>query len=243
MKASNVEEMDFIDFKCPYCGKVASFLSELEGKMQDCPECRETLIVPAPGSEYGVRLPIPFPTSRLRLRRLKVDDSSDLLPVWGDEEICRYLIGEPMEEEGIIQWLRSDAMKSLTHPGHSLTLGVELKSDGKLIGTCSIDCADKELVQATLSVCINRSFQRQGYGTEAMQGLMGLCLEGLRLHRVITICDIRNKAARRVFEKAGLRHEGEGRQDVYSKGEWIDSIYYALLNAEYLARKSPVAAR
>ena len=65
-----------------------------------------------------------------------------------------------------------------------------------------------------------------------------LCFEGMGLHRVLAWCDSGHVAARRVMEKAGMTLEGEFRQNFFRDGKWRNTVYYAVLDAEYTARKN-----
>lgn len=83
-------EESFIDFKCPYCAAAVSFPAEAAGKIEECPECAEILIVPQGNSEHAHKIPIPITTPRLILRRLDRGDWKDLLEFMSDEELVRY---------------------------------------------------------------------------------------------------------------------------------------------------------
>jgi aminoglycoside 6'-N-acetyltransferase len=60
--------------------------------------------------------------------------------------------------------------------------------------------------------------------------------EELRLHRVFVDIDPRNSASLRVAEKLGLRREGHFVETTWTKGEWTDTVVFALLDREYRAR-------
>ncbi len=84
-----------------------------------------------------------------------------------------------------------------------------------------------------VNLFVNRQFQRQGFATEALGALLGLCLGDLGLRRVSARCDSRNVAACRLLEKLGVRREGEFVQDHLAKGEWANTVWWALLAEEY----------
>lgn len=195
--------------------------------------CAESLIVPEPGNEMGRKPAVPITTNRLVLRRFNADDWKDLLEFLSDEELFTYVEGAPMEEERIIRWLQADSHVRLTTLNEAFCLGMEVQENGKLIGYLSLWFTDPQRSQAVINLFVNRSFQRKGLGREAVAGLIDFCFTGIKLHRVTAQCDSRNAAARRLFEKTGMRLEGEFRKDKFIDGEWRDSIWYALLNEEY----------
>jgi aminoglycoside 6'-N-acetyltransferase len=79
---------------------------------------------------------------------------------------------------------------------------------------------------------LNHNFQRKGFASEALEALLGFCFEGIKLHRVSAACDSRNTAACRLFDKIGLRREGEFLKDSLLHGEWVDTVHYAALAGE-----------
>jgi RimJ/RimL family protein N-acetyltransferase len=229
-----ITEENFIDFKCPYCNEPVSFPGESAGFVQACPSCYDSLIVPDDGSEVGRQIPLPIATPRLVLRRLAGADWKDLLELMSDEEFFRYRDGTSLDEDGVLQWLQSDAHVKLTTPDQPFYLGIQVQDGGKLIGYLSLSFFDVTRLQATFSIGLNCSFHRKGFGLEAVQALLGFCFEGLKLHRVTGWCDSRNPAACGLLEKAGLRREGEFVKNRWVHGEWTNSIWYAALDEEYL---------
>ena len=204
-----ITEESFIDFKCPYCDGPVSFPEPCRGTLQECPGCSESLLVPADGSGVGGQPPLPLTTARLVLRRLGAPDWKDLLELMSDEELYRYVEGRPLGEEEILRWLDNDLHVKLTTPGQPFFLGMEVRDGGKLAGYVSLSFTDAQRLQMGLNLFLNRSHQRQGLAAEAVAALLGFCFAGIHLHRVTASCDSRHTAAGRLFEKAGLRREGE----------------------------------
>ena len=229
-----ITEENFVDFKCPYCQEMVSFPQESAGFVQACPTCTESLIVPDDGSEVGQPIPLPIKTPRLVLRRLAGGDWKDLLELMSDEEFFRYQDGVPLDEDGVLRWLESDAHVKLTTPDQTFFLGIEAQDGGKLIGYLTLTFTDPQRLQVTFSIGLNRGFQRQGYATEAVEALLGFCFESLKLHRVAAWCDSRNIAGCRLMEKIGLRREGEFLKNRWRHDEWTNSVWFAALNEEYL---------
>ena len=229
-----ITEESFIDFKCPYCSEPVSFPRESAGFAQACPNCTQSLIVPNDGSEVGHQIPLPVATPRLVLRRLAGSDWKDLLELISDEEFFRYQDGVPLDEDGVLHWLESDAHVKLTTPDQTFYLGIQAQGDGKLIGYISLNFTDHQRLQVTFSIGLNRSFQRKGLALEAVEALLGFCFEGLKLHRVAGWCDSRNTAACRLLEKVGLRREGEFLKNRSVHGEWTNTLWFAALDEDYL---------
>ena len=229
-----ITEENFIDFKCPHCSEPVAFPRESVGSLQACPNCTGSLIVPEEGSEVGSQVPLPITTSRLVLRRLAPGDWKDLLELMADEEFFHYQDGVPLDEDGVLHWLESDAHVKLTTPDQPFFLAIQLQDDGKLIGYLSLTFTDPQRLMVTFNIGLNRSFQRKGFALEAAEAVLGFCFEGLKLHRIAGWCDSRNAAACQLLEKVGMRREGEFLKNRWLHGEWTDSVYYAALREEYL---------
>ena len=228
-----ITEESFIDFQCPYCGDAVSFPQENAGFVQACPNCTESFIVPEDGSEVGRPIPLPITTPRLVLRRLAPNDWKGLLELMSDEEFFRYTEGAPLDEDGVLRWLESDAHVKLTSREQTFYLGIEVQQGSKFAGYLSLAFSDPQRLQITFSLCLNRSFQRQGFGREAVAAFLDFCFAGIKLHRVAGWCDAHNTAACRLLEKVGLRREGEFVKNRLVRGEWANSVWYALLAEEY----------
>jgi RimJ/RimL family protein N-acetyltransferase len=234
-------EENFVDFKCPHCQEVVSFPSDHPGGVQECPLCSESMVVPTDGSGVGRIIPIPITTARLVLRRLRGIDWKELMELFSDEEIFRYLEGRPLTEEEVTHWLESDSHVKLTSPDQMFYLGMEAQGSDKFLGYLSLRFVDPQRLQASLSIVLSRPHQRKGLGVEAVSGLLDFCFDGIGLHRVTAYCDSRNVAAGRLFEKAGLRREGEFLKDRQHNGEWVNTVWYALLREENQHRKAALS--
>src|SRR3712207_3871409 len=68
--------------------------------------------------------------------------------------------------------------------------------------------------------------------------MLDLGFRELGLHRIWADCDPANTASWRVLEKNGLRREGHLRENASIKGQWVDSLIYAVLSGEWMARPS-----
>jgi RimJ/RimL family protein N-acetyltransferase/predicted RNA-binding Zn-ribbon protein involved in translation (DUF1610 family) len=229
-----ITEESFIDFKCPYCGGPVSFPQTSAKSLQACPSCMEALIVPETTSEVGRKIPIPITTPRLILRRLRGGDWKDLLEFLSDAELPEFSDRSPMDEQEALRWLDADSFVKLTTPGQSFYLGIEFRDGGKLIGYVRLDFADPTRLQAWIHVVVSPSYQRNGVATEAVGALVDFCFSVIGLHRITAWHDSRNVPARGLCEKLGLRREGEFLKDRLVNEEWVNSVWYARLNEEYL---------
>jgi RimJ/RimL family protein N-acetyltransferase len=225
-------ELDFVDCECPHCHATLSFVRPQAGTVQQCPQCSESLIVPAHGEAVGQRLPIPVATPRLRLRGLRDGDEEEIVELMSEEHSSPYLNWLPRGEDDIKEWLEKEKLIRLGQSGRPLSLGVELADPGRLIGIVSLYFTDGENRQAALAWMIGKAFLPE-YGAEAVRGALGFCLQGLRLHRVVANNDSRNEAVIGLLEKAGMRCEAEFVKDQFVHGEWGNTVWRAMLGEEF----------
>ena len=199
--------------------------------MRACPNCLEDLIVPGPDEQTARKLPLPIITPRLTLRRFAPEDWKDLLEFMPDEALFQYA-GSSMHEDEILAWLERDRQIRLTTQAQTFWLGVVLNEPNKLVGYAGLALTDP--LQAMLQLFLSRRYQRQGIATEAVDALLGFCFEGIKLHRVTATCDSRNVAACKLFERVGMRLEAEFVKDTLGVAGWLNSVWYAALEEEYL---------
>ena len=96
---------------------------------------------------------------------------------------------------------------------------------------------------AEIGWTLARSVWGRGFATEAARATLAFAFETLRLHRVWAYCQPENVASSRIMEKIGMRREGLFRQCRYIKEQWIDTLYYGMLEEEWWAlRRESLAA-
>ena len=193
--------------------------------------CGEIVVVPKDDAPVAGKLPVPIETARLRLRPPIAADAPAVVKFMADPEIYRYWDAQPMDEAEVEAAIADRWTNRLTQAPGTVWFGVELA--GTVIGLAWFGYVSQERQQGSLFAVIHPEFQRRGFGTEAVGALLAFGFSGIGLHRVAASCDSRNAAACRVFEKSGLRREGEFVQDRLVRGEWVNTVQYALLADEF----------
>jgi len=226
---------EFIDCKCPHCGVEACFRRDVAGMVEECPECAETLVVPKDAAKVAGVLPLPVTMPRVFLRRPRPLDWKDLLEFLGDPELYAYMNVTPQTEERLVTWLDENQWVKLTTPQATFGFVIEQVSDKKVIGIIyfSFIRVTESRQQGSFTIYVSPKFQRQGFGTEALEGLLDFCFNGISLHRISTACNTENHASTGLLKKVGMRREGEFLQDEMLNGAWANTAYYAMLAEEY----------
>ena len=124
----------------------------------------------------------------------------------------------------------------MAEDGTGARLAVERRSDGDLIGWCSLSRWNPDHRSAALGYCFGEAAWGHGYATEAARALLHWAFETLDLNRVQAETDTRNLASARVLEKLGFVREGTLREDCVVDGDVSDSWVYGLLRRDWLGR-------
>ncbi len=174
-------------------------------------------------------------TDRLLLRGFEESDFAAVHRYASDLEVVRYMDFGPNSEEDTWSFIQRALASQQAEPRKRFGLAVVLKSEGRLIGTCGIYVSASKDHEAEIGYVLARDFWGRGYGTEAVGALISFGFEQLGLHRIVSTCRPENVASSRVMEKSGMRREGYLREARWQKGEWHDSLLYAILESEWKA--------
>lgn len=175
----------------------------------------------------------PLRTERLCLRPYCSEDLGWLAAMYGRADVSRFLLGSP--------WMMEEARENLTRrmerndlDGPSGSLSLAIVHGGQGIGNVSLWFTDRSLRVAEIGWALDPNYGGQGYAREAARAVIHLGFERYRLHRIVAEMDARNDTSARLASSVGMRREAHHLQDYWSKGEWTDSLIYALLPTDPL---------
>jgi RimJ/RimL family protein N-acetyltransferase len=111
------------------------------------------------------------------------------------------------------------------------------RSDDRPVGSIDLHAVDLRNGNASLGIAIGDPDDTgEGYGTAALQALLGFAFDQLRLERVeLEVYDF-NERARRVYERVGFVHEGTRRRALFRDGAFHDVHGMAVLRDDWAAR-------
>lgn len=176
-------------------------------------------------------------TPRLRLREFEEEDWRAAWTYESLPEVVRYGshgVRTPEESRKYVLGSMASARES---PRRIYDLAVVLREDGRFIGRCGLKIVDAEQREGALWYILHPSLWGRGYIPEAAEAVLDFAFGPLHLHRMWADCDPRNTASVRVATKLGMRQEAHFRENVFLKGEWCDSLIFALLDREWAARR------
>lgn len=143
-------------------------------------------------------------TERLIIRDVREEDIPTLIGYFAEPESRRNILSF-QAYESIIRKDLENAVAWAAHPQREYyTLSVALKSDGALIGDCSISKVVPGSFETSIGWHYGYQFRNNGYATEAARELLRI---GFELHEVSEIyadCFAENKASIRIMEKLGM---------------------------------------
>jgi RimJ/RimL family protein N-acetyltransferase len=181
---------------------------------------------------------LPIETERLLLRKYEDRDVADILEysLVADFWLYRNLDWDATEKSIRAYWEKQRDVDPLASPDW-LDLIVELKAEGKVVGSVGIGVRNKEQRQAMIGWALACRYQGQGIASEAARALLAFGFETMGLHRIYARTGQRNVRSWRLMERLGMRREAHFRQSHQVEGEWDDEFIYALLAEEWRQRQ------
>lgn len=190
------------------------------------------------GRPRPFELATPVDTARLRLRRFVPADADAVWAYHSRDDVCRYLLHEPWTRAEVAERVTTYAgQRRLAAAGDCLQIAVERREDGRLIGDLDFTLASAEHLTAEIGWTFHPDSHGQGYATEAAAALLPIAFDRMGLHRVVAELDARNRRSNGVCVRLGMRQEGDRLADWWAKGEWTDTLQFAILADEWRARR------
>ena len=168
----------------------------------------------------------------IRLRALEKKDLPLLARWWRDWEVGRFLDEYlPLPQAEFER--RFETMLEAQRNQRELHYGIE-DEQGKLIGAVGLGRVDWKNRNAELYIAIGEKNRwDQGYGTEAITGLLEFAFRTLNLHRIWLPALALNQRAIRCYEKCGFQHEGRAREALFQEGRYHDVLVMGILQEEF----------
>ncbi len=173
-------------------------------------------------------------TERLLLRPLSPTDEADLYKYQSLPDVVRFIPWPARTQQQVHDALiNAIANNRLSDEGDYALLGIVLPSTGQVIGQLSLMYRSKEDQRAEIGYVINPEFANQGFATEACEALVSLLFATGKFHRIVAKIDARNTPSESVVKKLGFRKEAHMLEEEFFKGEWTDTLIYAVLKNEW----------
>jgi ribosomal-protein-alanine N-acetyltransferase len=147
-------------------------------------------------------------TPRLLLRDYRSEDWARVHLYGSSAEFCQFESWGPNTTEDTKNFIAQMIRQTGPEPRPKVELAICLKSNGLLIGGCTLKRESEQSGVASLGWAVNPEFQKMGYATEAAIAMAKYGFSQLQLIVIYAICDERNLASARVMEKLGMKKVG-----------------------------------
>jgi RimJ/RimL family protein N-acetyltransferase len=163
-----------------------------------------------------------------------MDDLDELHSFHSRPDVARYLYWEARTREETRAALEAKTGQAELHEDNgTLSVAVELRETGALIGDLYLFWRSPEHRQGEIGFVFHPGHHGRGFATEAAREILRLGFDDLGLHRIYGRCDARNTSSARVMERLGMRREAHFVENELFKGEWGDELVYAMLRREW----------
>jgi RimJ/RimL family protein N-acetyltransferase len=173
------------------------------------------------------------------LRALEEDDLPHFVRWINDPETRRFMaIRFPLSMTEEENWWENFVTRQNDH-----IFAIEA-NDGRYIGNIGLHDFERENRRAMLGIIIgDKAYWGQGYGTDAIQAMLGWAFGYLNLNRVSLTVYAFNERAMRCYVKCGFRHEGTMRQARYVDGQYYDEHMMGILRDDWMEGQERGTAR
>ena len=119
----------------------------------------------------------------------------------------------------------------------AMPLFVYKADSGRFIGAITLDNIRRgPAMMANLGYWIGPDHARQGYMSEAVNGLVDYAFSALNLSRIEAACLPENAPSRGLLEKCGFKYEGVAQAYLQIAGRWQTHVLYARLRHDRRGR-------
>lgn len=171
-------------------------------------------------------------TQRLLLRQITQEDDQSLLEVLSDEDTCKYLTHNAVNDIESIKRMIA-GMQRFFDEKQRIRWGIAQKTDNTIIGHCGFFDIDRFNCCAEISYCSKRELWGQGIMTEAVDAMLKFGFEDYGLNRIVAKVIKDNVGSIKVLQKLGFVQEGILRESLYKNGQYHDLIVFSILKSEY----------
>ena len=184
-----------------------------------------------------IDLPMPIETDRLIIREPRFGDGAMLhaakIETW--DAIHQWMpwakeLGTIADDELV---MRENHIKFLERTD-LMMLAFE-RASGKFVAGTGLHRFDWHKRHFEIGYWCTQSMQGKGYATEITRALIRYAFDVLDANKVIICHANGNEGSKRVIEKCGFDFEYTAKKDdILPNGEWTDSHFYSLFNADHL---------
>ncbi len=175
-------------------------------------------------------MPLPLLTPRLEIRDLRPDDFAAVHAYASDPLVTLYTAFGPNTEEETRAFLDRAVQEATAESREHYSLAAVDRETGTLFCGCGLLGRGQRVHE--IGYVLHRDWWGCGFATEIVGALLDFAFGELAAHRIYARVAPENDASSRVLAKHGFRREGHLRKECLVRGEWQDSLLYAILEKD-----------
>lgn len=168
-------------------------------------------------------------TKHLVLGEFKLSDWKAVHEYASDPHVVKYVVWGPNTAAQTRGFIRRCLRLARRKPRTQWDWAIIEKATNRLVGGCSLTVLSWPNREAMFGYCLRRDAWNKGYATEAAKAMISFGFQRLKLRRITSTCDVKNKASYKVMKKLGMQREAHYRKNVFLKNHWRDTYLYAVL--------------
>ena len=172
-------------------------------------------------------------TKRLILRKMNMSDSLHIFEYASDKEMTTYTVWDAHQSlhdtYKYIEEIVCRYEKEKIAP-----LGIVLKKNKKLIGTCGFIKYDLTEHKAEIAYALSRKYWGRGLATEAALAFLNYGFNKLRLNSIEAGCNSENEASERLMRRLNMEYECTIPNDLFVKGNYRNTKRYCISRERYM---------
>ena len=170
----------------------------------------------------------------IKLRKLQEKDAVNMLEWMHDPENQKGFQRDMMSMtlENARSFCKEVSSEAYYKRNRNLHLAITDETD-EYLGTISLKNLNMEYHSAEMAISVRRKAKGQGVAKKAVGILLKKCFNEMELHRVYLTVLADNIVAIRFYEKCVFVYEGELRDHLFIKGNYISWKLYGMLEDEY----------
>lgn len=145
-----------------------------------------------------------FETERLTIRYLQAEDINEMIAYRNKKEVAQYQSWRHysrFEAKNRVRYIRRHPFKG--QPRDNTQLSIRLKEDGTMIGDLHVEAISDHT--STIGYTLDSAYWHQGYGREAVSGLLGYLRDHYPQDKVVAYIYPENDKSRQLLLDLGFK--------------------------------------
>lgn len=168
---------------------------------------------------------------KIRIRKFDIKDIPNKVRWINNSENNKYLHYDiPLEYQKTLDWYQINKTRTDRYDA-------VIEADGIPVGVIGLLSIDLKNRKAEYYVTIGEThYKGKGIAYKATMLILEYAFLKLHLHKIYLYTEAANVIAHNLFEKAGFRKEGILKNDIFSKGKYVDRYAYGMTKDDYMKR-------